>query len=129
MNSEDYISWWIKTAEHDWKAVENMMKSKDYVHALFFSHLVLEKLLKAHWIKDNNNNHPPKIHNLQYLSSKINIVIAESDKNFLGQMNAFQLEGRYPEYKADIYKIYKLKKTKPIIERVNEIRKWLLQSI
>lgn len=129
MNKQDHISWWIKTAGHDWKAVQNMMKSKDYVHALFFSHLVLEKILKARWIKDNESNHPPKIHNLQFLVSRIKLVFNESDIDFLGQMNAFQLDGRYPEYKSDIYSSYKMKQTKPIIERVNTIRKWLLQNL
>ncbi len=128
MNKQEHIKWWIKTSAHDWKAVQNMIKSKNYVHALFFSHFVLEKLLKAHWIKDNEGNHPPKIHNLQFLASKIKLEFSEEDKNFFGQMNAFQLEGRYPEYKSDIYSRYKLRQTKPIIERVDKIRKWLLQN-
>lgn len=49
---------------------------------------VLEKLPKAHWVKDNHDNHPPRTHNLIKLSSQINFKLTED----------FQLEGRYPDY-------------------------------
>jgi len=66
-----------KTAATDWKAVNQLYSGKCYTHSLFWAHLVLEKLLKAHWIKDNESNTPPKIHNLLYLADKTKLSISQ----------------------------------------------------
>ena len=44
-------------------------------------------------------------------------------------MNQFQLEGRYPDYKLELYKKYKSVKTKEILDEVNTIRKCLLKKL
>jgi hypothetical protein len=49
LTKEYYIKYWKTTAAKDWKAVQDMFKAKNFVHALFWSHLVLEKLCKTHW--------------------------------------------------------------------------------
>ena len=72
----------METAKKDWRALQNMYKSRDYLHALFFAHLVLEKLCKAHWVKDNVSNTPPKIHNIITLIDKTKLQISEDDRNF-----------------------------------------------
>ena len=106
-----------------------MFSSKDYVPALFFSHLTIEKLLKAHWVKDNTGNHPPRIHNLVILSSQIKLKLNESDIDFLNQMNQFQIEGRYPDYKLTLQKRYKQKQTKEILTQINSLRKCLIKNL
>lgn len=40
-------------AERDWASVGLLFEGNQYVHTLFFCHLVIEKLLKAHWVRDN----------------------------------------------------------------------------
>lgn len=97
LTKQEHITFWKNTAAKDWKAVNDLLKSKNYVHSLFWSHLVLEKLIKAHWVKDNEGNHPPKMHNLVYLLSKTSLNMEENKLAFLEQMNLFQLEGRYPD--------------------------------
>jgi len=129
LTKQEHIVYWIKTAKEDWKAVQSMYNSKVYIHALFFAHLVLEKLCKAHWVKDNIDNTPPKIHNLITLISKTNFQLPDADKEFMYSMNQFQLEGRYPDYKLDLQKRYKSAQTKKILEQVNNIRKCLLKDL
>jgi HEPN domain-containing protein len=106
-----------------------MFKANDYIHALFFSHLVLEKLCKAHWVKNNAANTPPKIHNLTVLASQANLQLPERDLEFLSQMNQFQLEGRYPDYTNKLYKVFKAAQTKDILNKVNTLRKCLLKDL
>lgn len=106
-----------------------MYKSKEYLQALFFAHLVLEKLCKAHWVKDNKENIPPKIHNLITLVSKTKLELPDADKEFLSQMNQFQLQGRYPDYTRHLYKTYKAVQTKMVLDKVNSIKKWLLNNL
>jgi HEPN domain-containing protein len=79
LTKEEHIKYWVSTAKKDWVAVQNMYKYRDYLHALFFAHLVLEKLCKAHWVKDDISNTPPKIHNLITLIDKTKFQISEDD--------------------------------------------------
>lgn len=49
MTKQEYIDYWVNTAAEDWITVEVLFETKRYMHCLFWSHLVLEKLAKAHW--------------------------------------------------------------------------------
>ncbi len=53
MTKQDYSAYWKTSAAKDWKRVNLLFRHRDYVFALHCAHLVLEKLCKAHWIKDN----------------------------------------------------------------------------
>ncbi len=44
-------------------------------------------------------------------------------------MNQFQLEGRYPDYKDELYKKYKAVATKKILDQVDTVRKCLLENM
>ena len=47
MAKKDQIKYWLKSADQDWSAANHLFEKKDYTYALFFSHLTLEKILKA----------------------------------------------------------------------------------
>lgn len=64
MSKEEYIKYWKLSAEKDWIVVQNLFDKANYPHALFFAHLVLEKLLKAHFVKDNSSDSPPQEHTI-----------------------------------------------------------------
>ena len=129
MTKQDHINYWVFTAGKDWQALLNMYQSKDYVQALFFAHLVLEKLCKAHWVKDNTNNIPPKTHNLLVLMACTNLQLTVADEAFFRAMNQFQLEGRYPDYANKIYNTYNANNTQFVIDNVNIKRLWLLGNL
>ena len=129
MTKQEHIAYWVETANKDWEAIQSMYKAKTYLYALFFAHLVLEKLCKAHWVKDNEGNFPPKIHNLIVLIENTKFAITDEDKDFFRAMNQFQLEGRYPDYKNTLYRSYKAAKTKKIHDKVNIVRKCLLKNL
>ena len=129
MTKEEYINYWKITAAKDWKAAQNLFKSKDYVQALFWSHLVIEKLLKANWIKNHESNFPPKVHNLSYLVDSIPLSVTAEQRIFIEKMNAFQLEGRYPDYQNMLYKTCNKNFTETILAEANKTRLWLLKKI
>jgi HEPN domain-containing protein len=83
MTIEEHINYWIESAENDLKAATNLYDSGNYSWCLFIGHLVLEKTLKAIYVKSNNNSIPSKIHNLSRLAelSKLSLEI-EIDKFF-----------------------------------------------
>lgn len=75
--------------------------------------------MKAHFVK-TQKDFAPKMHELLYLLSKANLKSSEDTKDFLGTINDFNLEGRYPENfleipnNNDVYVL--LKKTKECVE-------------
>lgn len=129
MNKEEHIKYWIDIAEKDWDIVNTLYDAEKYIYCLFFAHLVLEKLSKAIWVKDNELNIPPKVHNIVYLLEKTNAELTIEQKKFLVVMNDFQLEGRYPDYKQKVYHLLTKEKTDEIISKVKEIREWLLKKL
>lgn len=106
-----------------------MLECRTYIHALFFMHLVLEKLLKAHWVKDNIGNFPPRTHNLIHIVNNTSLKINEIQLDLFKEINIFQLEGRYPDYKQNLFVKYKREKTYVIFASVKTIRKCLLKKL
>lgn len=64
MDKEQHIDYWRKSALHDYETAKSMFDSAKYDWCLFVGHLVLEKTLKAIFVKRNDNKMPPKVHNL-----------------------------------------------------------------
>ena len=97
MTKLDRIEFWKFNVEKNWIAVEILFEKGSYPEVLFFAHLVLEKLLKAHWVKDNIDDFPPRIHSLVRLSERTELIFDLKDNYFLGTMNFYQMEGRYSD--------------------------------
>ena len=99
-----------------------------YKHC-FFVHLALEKILKAHWVKNNENNFPPKTHNLIYLYENAGVILSEEDTDFLQMMNTYQIEGRYPDYMTQLNRGTSKEQTEEIISLANQIFKCLQEKL
>ena len=56
-NKEKVVQHWKESSDKDYRTMQNLLKSGDYSWALFLGHLVLEKLLKAHYV-NNLEKHP-----------------------------------------------------------------------
>ncbi|MBI5814418.1 MAG: HEPN domain-containing protein, partial [Nitrospinae bacterium] len=65
-------------------------------HGLFFVHLALEKILKAHVCKFTNDI-PPKSHNIIKLAELAGIELTGQQKADFNIINGFNIEGRYAE--------------------------------
>lgn len=126
MDKQEHISFWVNSAKSDWKIAQKLFRSKDYLYALFFAHLVLEKLCKAHWINDNAENVPPKNHNLNKLVAQTKLELTEDELVFLAEMNRFQLEGRYQDYVSEKRSVVNQKITSEYFNRCKQIQKKLL---
>jgi len=103
--------------------------AKRYSHCLFWAHLVLEKLAKAHWVKNHEDDIPPKIHNIVWLLEDSEVEISTEDKMFLEVFNRFQLSTRYPDYLRKIDKLCTEELTVNQLEKIKEIRQCLLNKL
>ena len=55
LTKEQYIKYWIDTAEDDWKRKELHFNASDYVFCLYLTHQTLEKLAKAIWVRTHQD--------------------------------------------------------------------------
>ena len=63
---------------------------------MFFSHLAIEKALKAH-VARVTGQVPPRIHNLVRLAEIAGVTFGPDRHNLLREFGVYQLEGRYPD--------------------------------
>jgi len=129
MTKEQHIDYWLNTAQYDWTGAEGAFSTKNYMHCLFWAHMVLEKLAKALWVKHHQENIPPKIHNVVWLLEQSSVDLGREAMNFLEEFNDFQLAGRYPDYTNSMYKVCTKEFTAEQLEKVKEIRICLLKML
>jgi len=129
LTKEQHIEHWINTAQYDWTGVEHAFGTENYLHCLFWAHLVLEKLAKALWIKNHEENIPPRTHSIVRLLELSDIDLGEDTMKFLEMFIRFQLSTRYPDYMNDMYKVCTEDYTMLQLEKVKEVRQCLLEML
>ncbi len=77
------------------------------------------------FVKDNVNDIPPKTHNLLLLAAQTTLSPSVDQLRILSQMNQFQLEARYPDYKLNMYKIATQPYTLALLEEIEKVKLWL----
>ncbi len=90
------IVFWKDSAKEDWAVARQLVENGHIRHGLFFAHLTLEKILKA-LICKHSQDLAPRLHNLSRLSEMTGIALETEYVDILAEMNAFHIEGRYPE--------------------------------
>jgi HEPN domain-containing protein len=63
MTRDEQITYWAEESERDRAVMHSLLENRHYTWALFVGHLVLEKLLKALYVK-NVGMQVPQIHNV-----------------------------------------------------------------
>lgn len=101
MDIQKQIEYWISTAVDDLQTAELLISNRKTLQGLFFCHLSIEKIIKAHIVGETGII-PPKSHNLLFLVTLTKLVISESNKDLCALLMTYQLEGRYPENYPDI---------------------------
>lgn len=128
MTREEVLQYWISSSDLDFEAMTSLFNNGHYVWALFIGHLVIEKLLKAYYVKVADIA-VPQIHHLLQIAERSGLVLSESQADFLLEVTSFNLKARYPDYKQRFYQ----KATKDFagqyINKIKEFRIWLIKKI
>lgn len=91
-----HISFWRNSAYEDLEVARDLIHRKRVRHGLFFAHLALEKILKA-IVSLKTQDIPPRLHNLIRLVELAELDMQQIYMDTLAEMNAFNIEGRYPD--------------------------------
>jgi HEPN domain-containing protein len=124
MTKEEHIKYWLEGAQHDLESAEAIFNSGRYDWCLYVGHLALEKIIKAVFVEKNDNNIPPKIHNLVRLAELSRIELNDEQKFFLDKVNDFNIQTRYPDYKHEFYKICDVEYAKENMSKIKEFYSW-----
>ena len=118
------IDYWLKSAESDLTVAEHLFEKGDYHYCLFFGHLVLEKTLKAIYVK-NVDLKPPFKHGLPLLAQKAGVILNEEQETFLEEVSDFNIEARYPDIKFSFIKKCTQDFAKSNFNRIKDFYQWL----
>jgi HEPN domain-containing protein len=124
MEKSNLIKYWTDSSDRDFKTMQHLFEKKDYHWSLFMGHLVVEKLLKAFFVKRVDNN-PPFIHNLTRLADRAELYLTEEQKDFLATVTTFNIRARYDDYKLAFYKTCTKKFAERWINEIKVFRKWI----
>ena len=119
------ITYWSASAKEDWDVANRLIKAKKIRHGLFFVHLAIEKILKAHVCKKTLDL-APRIHNLIRLAELSSLELNSGQLDLLAELNAFNIEGRYPE---SLLPPPTLAEAKDYLKRGKEIYQWLMNQL
>lgn len=124
MTKDEHIKYWRESAQRDLESAEIIFSSGRYDWCLFVGHLALEKILKALFVERNDNNIPPKIHNLVRLAELSKIELNDDQKFLLDKINDFNIHTRYPDYNLELYKRCNAEFTSANLSKIKEYYSW-----
>lgn len=128
LDKDKLIKYWSDSSDDDYDTMITMYDSKKFNWALFIGHLMIEKLLKALYVK-KNNDYPPFIHNLLRLAENCNLQLTDEQKLFLATVTAFNINARYDDYKMSFQKKCTPDYTATWIEHLKTNREWIKKLI
>jgi HEPN domain-containing protein len=129
MEKNEHINYWVNSALRDWEVVHDLVAAGRYMYALFFAHLTVEKLLKAHWVKEHEESYPPLLHNLTALYDQIKLNLGSNFTDELPIISSWNIEARYQDYKERFYKLCTRAYTENKLKIVEEMVKCLTKKL
>lgn len=126
MNNRDLMNYWIESANEDYDTMMYMKVGRKNTWSLFMGQMVIEKLLKALYARNNvSEPYAPKSHDLLYLAQKINLTVTETQQRYLNEITRFNLNSRYDDYKREFYNKCTDEYTEEQINKIEEVKQWL----
>ena len=129
MDNFDLIGYWFESADNDYETMKVLYYNKKNTWCLFIGHLVIEKLLKGLYAKNNPDNPiAPRIHNLILLSQKAKLEVPTEIREKIQTINTFNISARYDDYKKSFDAKCTNDYTKEQVKNIEEVQKWLKEQ-
>ena len=126
MDNINLMEYWQKSSDEDYNVMNVLYTNKKNSYCLFFGHLVIEKLLKGLYSKNNKENpYAIKSHNLLALAEKCNLELTSEQVEKLQIITQFNISARYDDYKETFNQKCTDEYTSKQIKNIEEVRTWL----
>ena len=126
MDNINLMEYWQNSSDEDYNVMNVLYSNKKNSYSLFFGHLVIEKLLKGLYAKNNEESpYTIKSHNLLALAEKCNLDLTDEQVKKLQIITQFNISARYDDYKETFNQKCTDEYTSEQIKNIEEVRKWL----
>jgi HEPN domain-containing protein len=119
---------WISASDNDFEVLLNLFQSRHYSWALFLGHIVLEKLIKAYFVK-SIGSHAPFSHDLRFLAKKCELELPEEMMLQLDVITSFNINARYDSFKEDFQKRCTPEFSTEWINNIKTLRQWIKERL
>lgn len=120
------VAYWREHAKYDLDTADSLLSSGRFPYCLFMCHLAIEKILKG-IIVEKIKDHAPYTHNLIELASGSGMDFSSAQQSLIAELNEFNLEARYPDWKRDFYKTATKEFSADYLAKTKELFVWLTQ--
>ena len=126
MDNINLMEYWLNSSDEDYNVMNVLHSNKKNSYCLFFGHLVIEKLLKGLYAKNNEESpYTIKSHNLLALAEKCNLELTDEQVEKLQIITQFNISARYDDYKETFNQKCTNEYTSEQIKNIEEVRTWL----
>ena len=125
INIEKQIAYWRDGALETWKDVVHNMNGGRIAFGLFAAHLIVEKALKAHVVK-NTKKLPPMIHNLVSLANLADLHLTSRQLDVLADLNPMNILTRY---QGESDTLPSRGEAESLVKRTKEVFEWLIEKL
>ncbi|HVC35583.1 MAG TPA: HEPN domain-containing protein [Chloroflexota bacterium] len=117
---------WVDSAEYDWVTARELLTAGRYVYVVFFCHLAIEKLLKAH-VAEVTNSLPPRTHDLVSLIRTAGLDVPGRYLQFIGTISGQSVSVRFPDEIVHTVSEYPELVVREYLRQTEEVLQWLTQ--
>ena len=129
MNNIDLMNYWFDSANSDFDTMMVLFENRKNTWCLFIGHLVIEKMLKGIYAKNNPQNPiSPKTHNLILLSQKAKLYVSQEIREKIQIINTFNISARYDDYKKSFEEKCTNEYTSKQVKNIEEVLIWLKEQ-
>jgi HEPN domain-containing protein len=130
MTNDEKVQYWIEISDDDVETTEVLLNGKRYLFAMYTCHLFLEKIFKAYYASLTQKT-PPFVHGLIYISVEGGFWedISEDQQKFIKSIEAFDIKGRYPDYKRHLASTLDQSNSREIYEQSKALQLWIKEKI
>jgi HEPN domain-containing protein len=127
---QERISYWLDIAQYDLETAEAMLKTQRLLYVGFMCHQVIEKTLKACYVRSLNAT-PPRHHNLAFFAKESGILqkLSEEQKTFIALLTPLNVESRYPTYKDNVFQTLTEERCRLLLQQTKEFFQWLRNQL
>lgn len=128
MDKKEILKYWVHSSDEDYKTMGYLLKGRNYSWTLFVGHIVIEKLLKAYYVKVVDIN-TPYSHDLLRIAEKANLKLSEEQRDFLDMLTGFNIKARYDDYRLKFYKMCTKRFCVRYVSMIEDFRIWIKELL
>ena len=128
MTTHEHINYWLAIAAHDYDSAQACLEHGEYFWCMQISHVVLEKALKANWVRESNQA-VPKLFNLCKIAEAAALNLSEEQTRFLVDLAIFDLEKPEIDDELKAFKLCTKEFTHEQFGKVKELYRFLISPL